>query len=53
MHDEYINEASTFTLNMHVIPSNNELYTQITALTPPSTTKPDYAHGAVAVYIVS
>lgn len=52
MHDEYINEVSTFTLKMHAIPSDNQLYTQISAITPPNTTAPDYIEGVVAVYIV-
>lgn len=51
MHNERINEMSTFTLKIHSAPSEHEHYAQIGKLTPSSTTMPNYESDKVAVYI--
>lgn len=52
MRNDIIGEASTFELKMYPVPSENELYTQISALTPHNTRTPDYEEGKVSAYII-
>lgn len=52
MQEEHINEASTFELKMYPVPSENNLYTEISALTPPRSKTPDYKEGKVSAYII-